>query len=96
MAFDTLRMQYWQVVDSANMARDLTSPGVKRQWRWKLVYNQLLDIKIENNRRRGHDYVDDAFVTQKVVLWLYVLISQAGNAVYQAERRNILSKRRTN
>lgn len=67
--FDALRMQHWQVVDSAILAKDAVGTGVSRQWGLKTLCDQFLGIEIQNNGKRGHDSVEDAFAAREVVLW---------------------------
>jgi DNA polymerase III epsilon subunit-like protein len=66
---DALRMQHWQVVDSAILARDAVGAGVSRQWGLKTLCDQLLGIDIQNAGNKGHDSVEDAFAAREVVLW---------------------------
>jgi DNA polymerase III epsilon subunit-like protein len=66
---DALRMQHWQIVDSAILAKDAVGPGVSRQWGLKTLCNQFLGIEIQNSGKGGHDSVEDAFAAREVVLW---------------------------
>lgn len=62
-----LRMQHWQIVDSAILAQDAV--GVKPQWGLKTLCSQLLQIDVQNNGNNGHDSVEDALAAREVVLW---------------------------
>jgi DNA polymerase III epsilon subunit-like protein len=43
--------------------------NAKRRWGLKDLCTQLLGIKIQNDDKAGHDFIEDAFAVREVVLW---------------------------
>ncbi|CAN9093009.1 unnamed protein product [Alternaria alternata] len=64
-----LGIQHQRVVDSAILTSEAVGPKVKKRRGLKDLCDQLLNIKVQTDRKLGHDSVEDAFAAREVVLW---------------------------
>jgi DNA polymerase III epsilon subunit-like protein len=65
---DVLRMIHPHIVDAGIVARNAVNSSLGRQWGLKTLCRELLDIKIQDNKK-GHDCMEDALAAREVVLW---------------------------
>ena len=64
-----LRMEHWRVVDLAILVSEAVGYSVKRRWSLKALCNQLLNMKVQNNKGGGDSCIENAFAVREVVLW---------------------------
>jgi DNA polymerase III epsilon subunit-like protein len=67
--FEVLKMWHTRVVDSGILAKEVVDPNINRQWGLKTLCKEFLAVEIQNQGKKGHDSVEDAFAAREVVLW---------------------------
>lgn len=87
---DVLRTIHTRVVDSSILTKMAAGPMCARLWSLKALCDELLQIDVQNQGRRGHDCLEDALAAREVVLWCMrnpQKLKMWGSLVEEDERR---------
>ncbi|KAE8444537.1 hypothetical protein EG329_014461 [Mollisiaceae sp. DMI_Dod_QoI] len=67
--FDVMKIIHYVVVDSGIMTAEAVDIPTRPQFGLKMACAELLEINIQQDRRRGHDSVEDSLAAREVVLF---------------------------